>query len=191
MVYLNVDSKTRKGGSYVSMGCSKAAEEGDPAPSAGGPMGAHLGESKTLQKLKERFYWPGHPADVQVWCRSCEPCAQRKMPNPKPRASLVSIQARHPMQLVATGIVGPFPESSSGNSYILVAADYFTRWVKVNPIPCQEAAVVAKLVDEMFWRFSPPEQLLSDQGHQFESQLMAEVCKLLGIQKSRTTPYHP
>ena len=96
------------------------------------------------------------------------------------------------MQLVATDIVGPFSESSSGNSYILVAADYFTRWVEAYPIPCQEASVVArKLVDEMFCRFSPPEQLLSDQGRQFESQLMAEDCKLLGIQKSRTTPYHP
>ena len=92
---------------------------------------------------------------------------------------------------MATDIVGLFPESS-GNSYILVAADYFTRWVEAYPIPCQEASVVArKLVDEMFCRFSPPEQLLSDQGRQFESQLMAEVCKLLGIQKSRTTPYHP
>ena len=45
-------------------------------------------------------------------------------------------------------------------------------------------------MDEMFCRFSPPEQLLSDHGRQFESQLMAEDCKLLGIQKSRTTPYH-
>ena len=95
------------------------------------------------------------------------------------------------MQLVATDIVGPFPESSSGNFYILVAVDYFTRWVEAYPIPCQEASVVArKLVDEMFCCFSPPEQLLSDQGRQFESQLM-EVCKLLEIQKSRTTPYHP
>ena len=86
------------------------------------------------------------------------------------------------MQLVATDIVGPFSESSSGNSYILVAADYFTRWVEAYPIPCQEASVVArKLVDEMFCRFSPTEQLLSDQGRQFESQLMAEDCKLLGI----------
>ena len=115
-----------------------------------------------------------------------------KIPNPKPQARLVSIQTGYPMQLVATNIVGPFPESSSGNSYILVAADYFTRWVEAYPILCQETSVVArKLVDEMFYHFSPPEQLLSDQGRQFESQLMAEVCKLLGIQTSRTTQHHP
>lgn len=43
----------------------------------------------------------------------------------------------------------------------------------------------------MFLRFSPPEQLHSDEGCQFESQLLAEVCKLLHIHKSRTTAYHP
>ena len=43
----------------------------------------------------------------------------------------------------------------------------------------------------MFLRFSPPEQLHADQGRQFESRLLAEVCKILNIHKSRTTAYHP
>ena len=60
------------------------------------------------------------------------------------------------------------------------------------PVPNQEASKVAeKLVDEVFLRFSPPEQLHSDQGQQFESNLVMEVCKLLHINKTRTTPYHP
>ena len=60
------------------------------------------------------------------------------------------------------------------------------------PISNQEASTVAdKLVDEVFLRFSAPEQLHSDQGRQFESQLVKEVCKLLHINKTRTTPYHP
>ena len=59
-------------------------------------------------------------------------------------------------------------------------------------MPNQEASTVAeKLVDEVFLRFSPPEQLHSDQGRQFESKLVMEVCKLLHINKTRTTPYHP
>ena len=48
-----------------------------------------------------------------------------------------------------------------------------------------------KLVNEMFFRFSIPDQILSDQGRQFESVIIDELCKLLQIQKSRTTPYHP
>ncbi len=96
------------------------------------------------------------------------------------------------MQLVATDIVGPFPESSKGNSYILVASDYFTRWVEAYAIPNQEATTVAtKLIDEMFCRFGIPARLHSDQGRQFESEVVQEVCRVLHICKSRTTPYHP
>ena len=93
------------------------------------------------------------------------------------------------MQRVATDILGPLPETLAGNSYVLVVADYFTRWVEVFPIPNQ--TVAKKLVDEVFCRYSPPEQFHSDQGRQFESLLLAEVYRLLGIQKTRTTAYHP
>ena len=48
----------------------------------GGPMSAHLGEAKTLGKLRECFYWPGHAKDVKKWCSSCELCEQRKHPTP-------------------------------------------------------------------------------------------------------------
>ena len=61
------------------------------------------------------------------------------------------------------------------------------RYTEAYPIPNQEVATVAmKIVDELF-RYSPLEQLHSD----FKSAVIAEVCKLLGIEKSRTTPYYP
>ena len=70
---------------------------------------------------------------------------------------------------------------------MLVIGDYFSRWMEALPVPNQEASTVAeKLVDEVFLRFSPPEQLHSDQGRQFESNLVREVCKLLHINKTRT-----
>ena len=73
----------------------------------------------------------------------------------------------------------------------MVIGDYFSRWMEAFPIPNQEASTVAdNLVDEVFLRYSAPEQLHSDQGRQFESHLMTEICKLLQIKKTRTTPYH-
>ena len=98
----------------------------------------------------------------------------------------------YPLQLVAVDIMGPLPETSNGNKYILVAEDYFTRWLEAWPIPNQETKTVAeKLLNEMFFRFSLPDQILSDQGRQFESALITELCNVLQIQKSRTTPYNP
>jgi len=89
-------------------------------------------------------------------------------------------------------ILGPLPESSNRNLYVLVVSDYFTRWTEAYALPNQEADTVAhKLINEFFFRFSLPEQLHSDQGKQFESTVIKEVCNLLQIKKTRTTPYHP
>ena len=125
-----------------------------------GSTGGHLGQEKTLGKLKERFYWPGHWNEVQNWCNTCSACATRKTSAPEQRAGLQPLQTGYPMLLVAIDILGPLPESNAGNICILVAGDYFTRWMEAYAIPNQEAVTVAqKLVDELFCRFSPPEQL--------------------------------
>jgi len=72
-----------------------------------------------------------------------------------------------------------------------VEEDYFTRWLEAWPIPNQQTKTIAKtLLNELFYCFSLPDQILSDQGRQFDSGVM-ELCKLLQIEKSRTTPYHP
>ena len=74
----------------------------------------------------------------------------------------------------------------------ILTGDYFTRLMEAYAIPNQEATTVARvLTSEFFFRYSPPEQLRSDQGKQFESQVVADICKLLGTAKMRTTPYHP
>ena len=75
--------------------------------------------------------------------------------------------------------------------YILIIADYFTPYVEAYALPDQTATMAHYLIDEFFMRFSPPERLFSDQGQNFECAVTAETCKLLGIEKSHTTLYHP
>ena len=152
-----------------------------------GAVSGHLASEKMLNVLKERYYWPGHYQDVQNWVSKCPPCTTRRTAT---RAPLHTICAGYPMQIVAVDIMGPLPTSTNGNCYVLVVGDYFTRWTEAFAIPNQEATTVAKkITNEFFFRFSPPEQLHSDQGRQFESTLIAEVCRLLNINKTRTTPY--
>jgi len=152
-------------------------------------VGGHLGQEKTFGRVKERFYWPGYWTDTRKWCQTC---AIRKPTSISRRALLETLAASNPTEIIAMDIVEPFPESDNKNSYVLVVAGLFTRWMEVFPIPNQEAVTVAdKLVNEVFMHFGIPNQLHSDQGPQFESQLMSEVCRLLEIQKSRITPYHP
>ncbi|KAK2899936.1 hypothetical protein Q8A73_013065 [Channa argus] len=97
-----------------------------------------------------------------------------------------------PMERVGVDILGPFPTTEAGNRYILVAMDYFTKWPEAYAVPDQTATTAAqRLVEDMFSRFGVPEELHSDQGRNFESQLFAEVCQRLGVRKTRTTPLHP
>ena len=79
-----------------------------------GVSGGQLGEAKVLNKLKERFHWPGHATDVRNWCKTCGTCAQCKHPAPRNRAQLQTISVGYPMQTVGTDILGPFPVSESG-----------------------------------------------------------------------------
>ena len=96
------------------------------------------------------------------------------------------------MDRMALDIMGPLPLSSSGNKYILVVEDYFTKWTEAFALPDQEAITIARvMVDDVFSRWGVPMYLHSDQGKNFESVLFKEVCKVLGIEKTRTTPYHP
>lgn len=89
-------------------------------------------------------------------------------------------------------MLGPLPISDQGNKYLLVIADYFTKWVDAFPMPNQEAVTVAKiLVTKFVVIFGVPRILHSDQGTNFESAVFKEMCNILGIDKTRTTPLHP
>ena len=82
--------------------------------------------------------------------------------------------------------------SSSKVENVLVLTDVFTKYTQAIPTRDQKATTVAKvLVSHWFVRFGVPKRLHSDQGRNFESQLMKELCNLYGIKKTRMTPYHP
>jgi transposase InsO family protein len=152
----------------------------------------HLGRNKTMASVKRRFLWPGMHRDVELYVKQCDVCAQYKTVGRGRRAELKDHRVGYPLERVCIDIVGPFPQSTQGNKYALVVTDYFTKYVEIYPMPNQEAATVAKsLVCDFFSRFGVPDFLHSDQGTQFESALFAEICTLLGITKTRTTPFRP
>ena len=95
-----------------------------------GVLGGHLKVDKSLSKLKEQFYWPSYYSDVQRWCVTCMNCATRKPGGPTRRGPLQPVIAGYPLQLVAVDIMGPLPQTSNGNKCVLVAEDYFTRWLE-------------------------------------------------------------
>ena len=156
------------------------------------PSRGHLGITKTLHKVRDRFYWHGLRNDVEVLCKSCKMRGSRNNPQCKPRAPLVPSKVGFPGERLAMDIVSPFPKSDQGKKYVLIISDCFTRWTEAYPIPNQEAVTIAEtLVKEYICRYGVPQYLHTDQGRNFESKLIKNVCELLGIKKTRTSPYHP
>ena len=96
------------------------------------------------------------------------------------------------MERVAVDIMGPVPQTDNGNLYILVLGDYFSKWTEAFPLKDHTAQTVADvLVEQFVSRFGVMRSLHSDQGREFESDLISEMCKLLQVRKTRTVPYNP
>ena len=156
-----------------------------------GRFAGHFAERRVYDTLKKSYWWKGMRAAVRRHCRSCLTCATRKGTG---RAS------RPPLQPIAVG--GPFhrmgvdvlqlPLTESGNQYAIVFLDYLTKWAEVFPVANQSAVTIAQLlVEEIFCRHGAPQELLSDRGANFLSEIVLEVCKLLNIKKVNTSGYHP
>ena len=155
------------------------------------PAGGHFGYDKTLAKCRRHFFWPGMSSSVRLFVQCCQVCAAGKSSR-QPVAPLVPMLGGYPGDLVAMDLVGPFPVTQSRNRYLLVCVDYFTRWPEAYPLPDITARTVAHaFVNGWVSRFGAPDRIHSDQGAQFESALFAQLCSLLQVRKSRTTPYHP
>jgi len=157
-----------------------------------GPLAAHFGSHKTATQLRNHYFWIGLHRDVAEWCRQCPQCAQSKGPPLRPHGKLNKIPVRAPLDLVTMDILSGLPTASDGSKYILVLVDAFTKWVEAYPLPDQEASTCMDAAYAGFFaRFGLPLQLHSDQGCNFESTLVKELCALAGVHKTRTTPFHP
>lgn len=150
----------------------------------------HLGTRRTTDRVLEKWYWPGAYGDVRVYCETCEACQRRSRPVPARKAVQVHEPVSSPFERVAMDIT-ELPMSSKGHKFALVVMDYFTKFVRIFPMKDQRAETVADCLMQWVCDFGVPERLHTDQGRQFESSVFQTLCRRLGIQKTRTTPYHP
>lgn len=150
----------------------------------------HLGIDKTYGLIKERLYWPKMRSDVEEHCKNCARCIQRKT-LPKKVAPLFHMQSDGPMDLVCMDFLSIEPDQNNTEN-VLVITDHYTRCAQAFPTKDQKAATVAKvLLEKYFIHYGLPKRMHSDQGRDFESRLIQELLSSLGVEKSRTTPYHP
>ena len=157
------------------------------------PLAGHLGVKKMTDKLLMNFYWPGVTSDVQRFCRSGDICQRTVAKGKVGKVSLGEMPLIDtPFKRIAVDLVGPIhPMSERGNRYILVIVDYATRYPEAVALPRIEAERVAEALLEVYTRLGITQEVLTDMGTQFTSEVMREVGRLLTIKQLTTTPYHP
>lgn len=124
--------------------------------------------------------------------KSCQKCILGKDPTRKPQGLLEPIVVDRPFELIFYDIMGPLPESKSGNKYIIVVTDYLTKWCEAKAVSEFSAKTIAKfLLEDVITRHGCPEAIFSDQGCNFVSKVMTVMSKSLGIKQKFASPYHP
>lgn len=150
----------------------------------------HLGVEKTFELTRSRFFWPKMAGEIEQYVKNCGQCVAFKSPCQR-SAPLQQITSSGPMDLVCIDFLSMEPDSK-GLSNVLVVTDHFTHYAQAFPTKSQKASVVAKvLIEKYFVHYGLPVRIHSDQGRDFECHLIREMLTVLGIRKSRTTPYHP
>ena len=154
--------------------------------------GSHMGINKTWWKISHKYWWPRMRKDMDDWIESCEVCASIKNPASSRPALGAIIHPEIPFDMIGIDILGPLTTTDDGNKYILVVTDYATRWVEAFPLKDQKAVTIARvLLNEIICRHSAPKTILSDQGRNFLSEVVKELCDYFQSQKINTTAYNP
>ena len=151
-------------------------------------LGGHLGRDNTLTKVKQSCFWYNKKLDCDLHVKTCAVCNKNKKGVRHHHASLGECHAGAPLDQVHIDILGPITTSESGNHYVLMLIDQFTKWLECYPLPKHNAENVAsKVVKGFISRFGCPLEIHSDQGSEFDSTLFKSVCNLLEITKTCTT----
>uniref|UniRef100_A0A2N9IZX2 RNA-directed DNA polymerase n=1 Tax=Fagus sylvatica TaxID=28930 RepID=A0A2N9IZX2_FAGSY len=158
-----------------------------------GICGNHSGARALAHKLtRAGYYWPSLLHDATQYVKTCDKC-QRFANIPRaPPEEITPMTSPWPFAQWGLDIMGPFPVGTKQAKFLVVAIDYFTKWVEAEPL----ATITEKNVKNFVWkgvicRFGIPRVLVSDNGKQFDNGPFRELCAQLNIKNHYSSPRHP
>lgn len=134
--------------------------------------------------------------DVVKYIENCD-VYQRTKRRPTDTAQLGHIADplnTKPLEFWSIDLQGPFRTSENGNRYIIVAIDFITKYVQAKCVPDSSSVTTANFIlEHIILRYGVPHAMtvLTDQGSNFESKIIRELCQINSIRKLRSSPCHP
>jgi hypothetical protein len=107
---------------------------------------AHFGIKATQNKMREKYYWKNMAKDIEIYIKSCDSCQRRGKLIGK--NELHPIKVKEPFYQIGIDFVEPLPITEAGNKYIIVAIDYFTKWIEAKAVKVDNAEEVATFIYE-------------------------------------------
>ena len=150
----------------------------------------HFGLDRTIDLLRDRFYWPHMLEDAKEHVGSCQRCQMAK--GKQQLAPLQPYHADAPMELVHMDYLTIEHGKTKQDVNILIITDHYSRFAQAIKTPNQTALATAQAAwDHFFSKYGFPDKIVTDQGTQFEGKLFTALCGVAKITKLRTTSYHP
>lgn len=155
-------------------------------------LSAHQGFSKTLQRIKQLYYWPKLWCDVRKYVMNCDSCKQCKPVNYVMRPTMGEPKLPNKCwRFIAVDLMGPFPRSKNGNIYLLVVLDVFSKFTLLKPLRSGSTKLICDyLKDNVFLLFGVPETIVTDNGPQFRSKLWSDFLENFGVNLWKNAYYH-
>ena len=142
------------------------------------PLGGHVGAKRMLNRIKTLYTWSNMRRDVENYVKQCDSCQRNEIHKKNKIAMKITTTAAEPLEKLYMDIV-VLPESNWGNKYGLVIQDDLTRCLIVAPMENQESETVARtFVEHVICKFGTPLELVTDNGTNFVSSLMKNICKI-------------
>ncbi|GKC43481.1 reverse transcriptase domain-containing protein [Tanacetum coccineum] len=143
----------------------------------------HAGPRSVVAKaLRLGYYWPTMHTDARKLIRECNSCQVHRPVPRNPQQKLTPITSPWTFYKWGIDIAGPFPEGPGKVKFLIVAIDYFTKWIEVKPVATITGAQIKKFVwDNIVYRFGLPKEIISDNGKQFRDNLFKDCCEKLCI----------
>ena len=138
--------------------------------------------------MKSRFYWVCMAGDIEKYIKNCPRCIRRKAQG-KTAATLVVVDSTYPMDLVCMDFVSLEMSAGGYDAHPDCHRQFYAQAIFSQN---QTVKTTARfLFDNFVCHYGFPSRLHSDQGRNFESGVIKELCAIANVDKTRTTPYHP
>jgi Integrase zinc binding domain/Chromo (CHRromatin Organisation MOdifier) domain/Integrase core domain len=160
-------------------------------------QGGHWGKARTLDAIRNKYYWRGMDADVGEYVRTCDVCQRSKVHRHKPFGLLQPLPVPEgPFDIITMDFITGLPNSEwNDRKYdaILVIVDPFTKYSIYVPTRGDiDAESLAKSIyDNVVKYFTMPRHIVSDRGSLFTSKFWGTLCHYLGVKRRLSTAFHP